>query len=397
MFALAGIVLVAFSLRSAVASLSPLVDHIVRDFPLPAAVIGLIGTAPPVCFAVFGTLAPRIERRLGIERTTVAALAVIVLGFVARSLAVDAWTLLAATAVVFAGVGAGNVLLPPLAKKFFPDRIGVLTTAYSTVMAVASFLPPLVAVPVADALGWRFSLGEWALVSVLALLPWLALSVRARSGRPDEVETVDARLSRRLWRLPLVWALTAAFAVSSILAYTSFAWIPQLLIDRAGATPAAAGVMLSLFALMGMPTSLVVPLLAVRLGSAGVRTLFGISVASGLAAMIGLLLAPSAAPWLWIALLGLATLLFPLTLVLLGLRTRTHAATMALSGFVQSTGYAIAAVFPFGIGLLHAATGGWTLPLCVLGVVVAVALPAGLVASRDHTVEDDWARRHGTW
>ena len=50
--AVLGIVLVAFSLRSAVASLSPVVDHVARDFPMPSAVGGLIGTAPPVGFAL---------------------------------------------------------------------------------------------------------------------------------------------------------------------------------------------------------------------------------------------------------------------------------------------------------------------------------------------------------
>ena len=75
-------------------------------------------------------------------------------------------------------------------------------------------------------------------------------------------------------------------------------------------------------------------------------------------------------------LLGIAPLLFPLTLVLLGLRVRTHEASVALSGFVQSIGYGIVALFPFGIGLLHGATDSWTLPLIVLAAVVAAAIPA---------------------
>ena len=95
--------------------------------------------------------------------------------------------------------------------------------------------------------------------------------------------------------------------------------------------------------------------------------------------------------------LGLAPLLFPMILVLLGLRTRTHEGAVALSGFVQSGGYAIAALFPFGIGLLHDATDSWTAPLVILACVIATAIPAGVVAARPHTVEDDWERRHGSW
>ena len=198
-----------------------------------------------------------------------------------------------------------------------------------------------------------------------------------------------------MWRVPLAWALTVGFAVSSTLAYTSFVWLPTILVDIAGVTPAVAGVLLALFAFMGLPASLTVPLLVTRWNAT--RALFGVAVGTGLAGIAGLLFAPTAAPWLWVGLLGLAPLLFPMTLVLLGLRTRTHEGAVALSGFVQSVGYAIAALFPFGIGLIHDVTGSWTVPLLILAAVVAAAIPAGVVAARKHTVEDDWERRHGTW
>ena len=50
-------------------------------------------------------------------------------------------------------------------------------------------------------------------------------------------------------------------------------------------------------------------------------------------------------------------------LVLIGLRSRTPEGTAALSGFTQSMGYLLAAIGPFGVGVLHDATGGWTVPL----------------------------------
>ena len=103
---------------------------------------------------------------------------------------------------------------------------------------------------------------------------------------------------------------------------------------------------------------------------------------TGLAGIAGLLFAPQAAPWLWVVLLGLEPLLFPLTLVLLGLRTRTHEGSVALSGFVQSIGYAIVALFPVGIGLLHGATDSWTGPLLVLARVVARRFPREWSSSR---------------
>ena len=400
-----GIVLFAFSLRSAVASLSPLYDHIAADFDVPAAVIGLIGTAPPVCYAVFGLLTPALERRFGLERLAVVAMVVVAIGLIVRSLAPGAGLLLAGTALIFAAVGVGNILLPPLVKRYFADRVGLMTTVFSTTMALATFLPPLVAVPVADAADWHVSLGLWAVFALVAAVPWIGLAVRhaaaeksraeAAAADEDDIEQPSPRAFGRMWRLPVAWALLVGFAVSSSLAYTAFAWLPTILVDIADVTPVVAGVLLALFGFMGLPASLAVPLLVTR-GNA-TRALFGVAVGTGFAGIAGLLFVPTVAPWLWVALLGLAPLLFPMILVLLGLRTRTHEGAVALSGFVQSGGYAIAAVFPVGIGLLHDATDSWTGPLIVLAVVVAAAIPAGVVAAQPHTVEDDWERRHGAW
>ncbi|MDT3316041.1 MFS transporter [Microbacterium sp. KSW4-11] len=395
--AVVGIVLLAFSLRSAVASLSPLFDAIGEDFVLPAAVLGLIGTVPPLCFAVFGLLASGFERRFGLERTTLVALGAVALGLVARAAASDAYGLLLGSALVFAGVGVGNVLLPALVKKYFPDRIGLMTTVYSTMMAISTFVPPLVAVPVADAAGWRTSLGLWAVFALAGLAPWIVLALRARRAALAEVdlEPVSTRVFGRMWRLPTAWALAVTFFVSSAVAYTSFAWLPKILVDTAGVTPQVAGTLLSLFALIGLPASLVVPVLVARRGV--VLPLFIVASASGVLGAGGLLVAPASAPWLWVTLLGILPLLFPLVLTSVGLRTRTHDATVALSSFAQSLGYGVTMLMPIGVGLIHDATGSWTVPLVMLLAISLLAVPAGVVIARRKTVEQEWEQRHGSW
>lgn len=394
--AVVGIVLFAFSLRSAIASLSPLFDHITVDFMMSATVIGLLGTVPPVCYAVFGVLTPVFERRLGLERLTVISIVFATAGMALRGFATDPVSLLLATSMIFAAVGVGNILLPPLVRTYFPDRIGLMAAICSTTMTVASFTPPLVAVPIADASSWRLSLGMWAVLAAVAIIPWIAMLSRdpTRDSEGDRAAP-SRRLFGRMWRLPLAWALVVGFLVNGTLAYTCFAWLPKILVDTAGVTPAAAGALVALFAATGLPASLLVPLLVTRYNAT--RLLFFVAVVSGVAGLGGLLFAPQMAPWLWVGLLGIVTLLFPLTLVLLSLRTRTHEGSVALSGFVQSVGYAIIAVFPVGIGLLHGLTNSWSGPLIVLIVVVAAALPAGAVVARRMTIEDQWERRHGAW
>ncbi|MGW8482306.1 MFS transporter [Microbacterium sp. NPDC055903] len=415
--AVLGILLCAFSLRSAVASLSPLIDHIAADFPLSSTVVGLIGTAPPVCFAIFGLTTPLMERRLGLERVVIIALIAISAGLVLRGFAVDAITLMLATSLIFAGVGMGNILVPPLVKKYFPDRLGLMMTLYTTAMSLSTFIPPLVAVPVADAAGWRFSLAVWAVFALAGLIPWILLLAADRVPRapepradggapitepvalatgPIQIAPTGARVFARLARLPLAWSIAVVFGTSSIMAYASFAWLPSIVMDVAGVDAVTGGRLLSLFAFMGLPASLLVPVLVVRLQAT--KAVFLVAVAGGVIGLGGLLLfANPVTVWIWITLFGIVPVMFPLALVLISIRARTPESAVGLSSFVQSVGYLAAAAFPYLIGVVHDATGSWTVPILVLGAVVLISLPFGLIAGRPRTVEDEWERRHGAW
>lgn len=388
--ALLGIVLVAFNLRTAVASLSPILAELGQDIALPAAVVGLLGMLPPLCYAVFGIVTPLFAKRLGLEVTLVIALAALSIGLLGRGLAGDAVWLVVASTLTFAAMGVGNVLLPPLVKRYFPDRIGLLTTIYVTTMSVSSFTPPLIAVPVADAAGWRVSLGMWAVVAAVSLVPWIALLVHPKRRDPDALlEETEPGLLRYAVRSRLAWALTIVFTAAGFNAYAMFAWMPPMLHDIAGSSPAEAGALLSLYAAMGLPAGLLVPIFAARYGR--VRLLIAIAVAAFVSGYLGLLLAPAFAPWLWVALAGLGPLLFPLALVLINLRTRTHSGAVALSGFVQSAGYLIVAIGPLAVGLLHDATDGWVWPLVLLLCSAVPAAIAGAVVARPRYFEDERA------
>ena len=410
LLAFTGIVLVAFSLRSAVASLSPILAEVEADIAVPAWILGLIGAAPPVCFAIFGIVTPALERRFGLERLAVASMVVATAAMVGRALASDALALLVGAAVLFAAIGVGNVVLPPLIKKYFPDRVGTMTALYSSLLAVAAFVPPLVAVPVADAAGWRFSLGMWAALALAAIFPWVAQLVRdgrrargpqgqaagaeaAAGAQAGDVDEATPRVLGRLTRLPLAWALAVSFAISSASVYASFAWLPVVLVDVAGVSHAAAGALLSLFGAMGLPWSILVPIAVARWNRVG--TVYAVALVAGVTGVLGLVLAPTAATVLWVVLLGVPQGLFPGVLVLIQRRSRTHEGAVALSGFTQSVGYAIAAIFPLAFAVLHETTGGWTAPLLLLGALFLFTIPTAYVVTRTLTIEEEWEKRTG--
>jgi len=393
--ALVGIVLVAINLRTAVAALSPIVSEISTDIPLSATAIGVLGMLPPVCFAVFGIFTPAYTRRLGLENVLVLALTAMLIGHLTRGLAGALPVLLIGSVITFAGLGVGNVLLPPLVKKYFPDRIGLVTSLYVTMLSLSTLFPPLIAVPVADAAGWRVSLGLWLLPVLLALVPWVTMFLRHRvEAAPGVlVDEAEPALMGGIWRSSIAWALAVVFAASSLNAYAMFAWLPQLLIDTAGVTPAQAGTLLSVYAAMGFPCALLIPWLTARMKNVALLVYLGVAVF--LLGDLGLLLIPGTATWLWVVLAGLGPLLFPLVLVLINLRTRSHAGSVALSGFVQSVGYTLGALGPLSVALLHEVTGGWTAPLIFLICTALAVSVAGAVIARPHLLEDDLDNRRG--
>lgn len=398
--ALAGILLSALNLRTAVTSLTPLLDSLSATFGFGATVTGVFGMVPTAAFALFGVLTPMIAHRLGLERTALLSMVLAAGGLLARAFAASTLDLLVSSAVALAGMGIGNVVLPPLVKRYFPLRIGIVSTAYITLLQVGTMLPALLAVPLAQAAGWPVALGAWSLLAVAAALVWVAVLVQERQrhnvlaqthdqavqGGDEAPELVAPRLSLKVWRSPLAWGMTFMFGMTSLVTYAMFTWLPRLLVE-AGASPAFGGSMVALFAALGLLSSLTMPLAAVHL-----RNPFPLVVGCVTAYAIafpGLLFAPLAAPVLWVVLLGLGPTTFPLSLTLINLRTRTAEGSAALSGFMQGVGYSLSCAGPLLFGVLHETSRGWGWPFAFLALCVAAMAWGAWFACRPQLLEDD--------
>jgi CP family cyanate transporter-like MFS transporter len=396
--ALVGILLVALNLRTIVAALSPISSLVSHDVPLSPAVIGVIGAAPPLMFAVAGLVTPALSRRLGLEFLLLLAVGAMVVGQLARALAPNPAILVVSTAVALLGAGVGNVVLPPLVKRYFPDRVTQVTSLYAVLIAFSTSLPALAAVPVASAFGWRASLGVWVALALTAIVPWI-IAARAhsralrlaRESEDDDVVESEPALESTLFRSPVAWAIMITFCVSSINVYAAFAWLPSLLVDSAHVSPGTAGTLLALYAIIGFPCALAIPAIAVRMSNVGI--LIYIAAAALVISDLGLLLFPAVATAVWVIVGGFGGLLFPLALLLINRRSRTHAGSVALSGFVQGVSYIIAAVGPLVFGLLHQATGSWSASIVFLLIASLPCIPAGIILTRPRFVEDDLTKR----
>lgn len=380
----AGIVLVAANLRPAAASVGPLLDRIRADTGLSATGAGVLTTLPVLCFGALAPLAPRLARRLGERATVVVALALLLFGLLVR-LVPGLGFLFFGTAVAGAAIAIGNVMLPVLVRGSFGHRMGLLTGMYSTALIGFAALSAGISVPVADALGggWRPGLAIWAIPAAVALVLWAPQVWR---GRPSAGLSPDDRMAgaRALMRDRVAWAVTLFFAIQSAGFYATLAWLPSVFHSH-GISTSRAGLLLSLSLLVGLIPAVTVPSMATR--ARDQRAFVIVFVACIAAGWLGVLLAPTAVPYLWVMLLGLGqNAAFPLALTLIVLRGGSVTSTAALSTLTQSVGYLVAALGPLVIGAVHDATGSWTPALIVLLALLGPQLVVGLAAARNRTV-----------
>ncbi|MEV8193648.1 MFS transporter [Rhodococcus pyridinivorans] len=380
----------ALVLRVAVTSFSPLAAQISEEIGFSSTVVGVFGMIPTAMFAAFGLATPALGRRWGLERTALIAMLMAGVGMATRALMTDTWSLLLLSGLALGGMGIGNVVIPPLVKRYFSDTLALVSSVYIVGVQLSTIVPAFVAVPLADAFGWRVSLGVWALVGFAAAVPWVWVLLRHRNADAGEVAPVDRNVDGRVWRSPVGWGMVGMFGMTSLVTYSMFTWIPDILAD-AGASPAFGGAMVGMFALLGLVSAFGAPSLCARMTNP-----FPVVVACAscfLVAFAGLWIAPMSAPILWIVLLGLGPSTFPMALTLINLRSRSHAGSAALSGFTQGVGYTVACLGPLLFGVFHDLTSGWAASFAFMTVAVAVLVAGAYQACKPRVVEDSWNTR----
>jgi CP family cyanate transporter-like MFS transporter len=379
---LVGLVLLSFNLRPAAVSVGPVLKEVRNALSLSGPEAGLLTSLPVLAFAVIGALAPTFARLLGLHRAMAGSLVAVVIGLAGRAAAHDDTLFLLLSAVALAGMATANVLIPSLVKLHFPDRIGWATAIYTTSLAIGLTSAFLLTVPVAHAYGsWRGGLGVWSLTALVALVPWIGLAAHDRNLERDRRSISFGQVARTR----IGWAMALLFGLQSLQAYSIFGWFAQLWRDN-GYSADHAGLLVGIVAAVSIPLSLWLPALCARLES---QVWLLVTVISAYVVGYGLLLVDAHTLAIPAAvLIGIGCCVFPVVLTLIGLRAHTADGTAALSGFIQSLGYLLAALGPFLMSTLNDATGGWTAPLWLLLALVVPLMAVGAYAGRPAYLED---------
>lgn len=367
--------LLAFQLRGPLVALAPVAAEAQRGWSVTPAAFGLLTTVPLLCFGLATPLAAWLARRIGLEQAIEVGIGGIVVATVLRT--IDGFGFALASVVLLGiAITIGNVLVPAVIRRDIPKRArGAATSVYSVTISIGTVITSIVTVPLAAAFGWRAASGAWSVGGVLAAVVWLVLLRRTR-GEAVAAEPEGPRVAFR--PDALVALLAVAFAAQSCSYYGVTTWLPTLLADERGYSAAVAGTASSVFQLTGIVGAIGVPVLALRLRPRTVIAMLGVLWIS---LPLVLLVAPEhfliGSILGGIAQGGGFTAIFTIIAEVGGDARRTT----ALSAFVQSVGYLVAAAAPPAVGAVHQLAGGWFFPMLVVLGTTAAFLVFGVLAA----------------
>lgn len=378
------LIFVSLTLRPLTTSVGPVLPEIREELSLSATQASLLTVLPVICFALGAFMTPRILTHISPNKTVAFALALIFIGGNIR-LNSQANILLIGTVVCGLGAAIGNILGGIIARRDFSSSVGLVMGLYVGAMSVSSSTAAMVSFPLSEYFGtWKVSLGVWTDIALIVLIVWML----TQRGHVQDVPLTNRSSYKYIAKNKMAWWLVLYFGFQSTNFHSLAGWLPSILRD-AGIDPTHAGLMTSLMILIGVPTGVIVPMIAAKRDSQ--RAMITAIVCVSFVGLFGVLWAPTLAPWIWATCLGLGVgSSFPLALTLVVTKSDTTEAARDLNSFMQSWGYVISAIGPFALGALRDSFGSWSVAMSALIVGTLIQFIAGLVVGgRGHIHIDE--------
>ena len=353
------LVLAAINLRPGITSFAPLIERIAEELALSRGLISLTTALPVLCMGLLAPLAPRLAVRFGLERTIACCLGLIMLAMLLRVGGHLSPLLIGSAVLLGTGIAVAGPLLSGFIKRHFREQVGQVVGWYSFSMAIGGAGGAVLTVPLTQGLGddWSLGLAAWFLPALLAGLLWLRLPSRAEEAVLGDGQGLP-------WREPRAWLVTGFFAIQAGFFYTMATWLVARY-HEAGLSLLYSNGLFSLFMLVGLPSSWLLPWLAQRFD---IRQ--PLLVACGLTLTLCLSMItfqPTLLPELWAVLMGFALSgSFALSLVLPLYEVHTPLAVSRWTAMMLCAGYCMACLAPILVGLGRDLAGSYQAPFMVL-------------------------------
>lgn len=367
------IAVIAFNLRPSISAVGPLISEIRVDTGLPNSLLGMLTTLPVLAFGLLSVFTPLLTRRFGTEGTMSLALLILTAGIMLRVIP-GSFMLFTGTIILGAGIALGNVLLPGIVKKKFPTKTGLVTGIYSGMLGIGAALSSGISVPLSQNLdlGWRLSLGFWAIFSSIAVVIWLP---QLKRNFQVVAKRSLGNALKQLSQSGLAWNVSLFMGFQSFTFYIIIAWLPEVLQDR-GIGAVEAGWLLSLCQGTGVLGTFFMPAWASRLRNQHIPII--VLIILEIISLLWLMIPGTAYTGVIVSLLGLSMGgSFGMALLFIVLRTADSDSANELSGISQSIGYTLAATGPALFGAIFDLTQIWTVPLGMLLIFSFLKLWSG--------------------
>ena len=377
------IVFIAIVLRPPVASMGPLLQEIQLSLAVNAELIGLLAASPVLCFGLGAFASPWLVSKVGVNRAMLLVLVILALGSALRMI-LGYPGLLLGTIAAGLSIAIANVLLPTIVRIQFPNRVALVTGAYTTLLAISASLAAAAAVPSSLWLGgWNPALAIWIVPTVLAVLLWLP-QIKGQEAHVAQPANAAAEEKAAVLRSPISWAIVGFFGIQSLGFYALLGWMPSALISI-GVSPQASGNYLGFASAIGIPSGLIISAVLGRFKSLAWWAA-GTSAMTLLGSIIfTLVLRSTDTSMLLFAciLIGLGmSATFPISLSLISTRASTQAQTTQLSAMAQGWGYLLAAAGTFMVGAVANLVANYALSFALITALTLIQAGIGFYAGR---------------
>lgn len=370
---LLGIIFLGMILRTPITSVGAIIGPLKKLLEINNTVAGLITTIPLIAFAIFSPLVAKISNKIGLEKTIFLATIVASIGLLLRFY-INTSVFFVTTFIIGVGITVGNVLLPGLTKKYFPENLGVMTGFYAVVMNVSASIAAGISYPILNTNigGEKFSTGLavniWLIISVLNIVIYAIITKNSKSERI--VKDKKTGVTGYLKSLKM-WSVMLSMGLQSALFYCSVSWFAEIMISK-GFTPSEAGLLLSISQFAQFPSTFLVPVLAEKIKN---KLIIPIFITLGyVASLIGMVYIQGnfALMTIYIVLFALAGGgSFSYVMYLFSAKSKNEEEAADISGLAQAGGYWLAAVFPPLLGYIRDVLN-WDVAIYILIVTASL-------------------------
>jgi MFS transporter len=369
---LLGIILLGMILRTPITSVGAIIGPLKNLLEINNTVAGLITTIPLIAFAIFSPFVAKISNKIGLEKTIFLATIVASIGLLLRFY-INTSIFFVTTFIIGVGITVGNVLLPGLTKKYFPENLGVMTGFYAVVMNISASIAAGISYPILNTNigGEKFSTGLavniWLIVSVLNIVIYAIIKKNSKSERIEDKKSGGKGYLKSL----KMWSVMLSMGLQSALFYCSVSWFAEIMISK-GFTPSEAGLLLSISQFAQFPSTFLVPVLAEKIKN---KLIIPIFIALGyVVSLVGMVYIQGnfALMTIYIVLFALAGGgSFSYVMYLFSAKSKNEEEAADISGLAQAGGYWLAAIFPPLLGYIRDVLN-WDVAIYILIVTASL-------------------------